>query len=87
MSKSESKTERTERTEYALTKYEKARILGVRALQLSNGAQPMVKIDGITDVMDIAKKELCEYKLPFIIRRKFPDGSYIDVKLSDMIVS
>lgn len=81
MSKSELKTE------YTLNKYERPRILGARALQLSNGAQPMVKVDGITDVMDIAKKELREYKLPFIIRRKLPDGSYIDVKLSDMIVS
>ena len=81
MSKSELKTE------YTLTKYERARILGVRALQLSNGAQPMVKVDGITDVMDIAKKELREYKLPFIIRRKLPDGSYIDIKLSEMIIN
>lgn len=81
MSKSELKNE------YILTKYEKARILGTRALQLSNGAQPMVKVDGITDVMDIAKKELMEYKLPFIIRRKYPDGSYVDVKISDMIVN
>ena len=84
MSKSESKHE----TElYILTKYERARVLGTRALQLSNGAQPMVKVDGITDVMDIAKKELMEYKLPFIVRRKFPDGSYIDIKVSDMIIN
>jgi len=81
MSKSELKNE------YSLTKYERARILGARALQLSNGAQPMVRVDGITDVMDIAKKELMEYKLPFIIRRKFPDGSHVDIKVSDMIVS
>lgn len=72
---------------YTLTKYEKARILGTRSLQLSNGAQPMVRVDGLTDVMDIAKKELVEYKMPLIIRRKFPDGSYIDVKVSDMIVN
>jgi DNA-directed RNA polymerase I, II, and III subunit RPABC2 len=81
MSKSELKTE------FTLTKYEKARILGARALQLSNGAQPMVKVDGITDVMDIAKKELREYKLPFIIRRKYPDGSYLEIKCSDMVVN
>lgn len=87
MSKSELKTEKTEKTEYVLTKYERARVLGARALQLSNGAQPMVRVDGIPDVMDIAKKELREYKLPFIVRRKLPDGSYIDVKLSDMIIS
>jgi len=81
MSKSES------RTEYTLTKYERARVLGTRALQLSNGAEPMVKVDGITDVMDIAKKELMEYKLPLVVRRKYPDGSYVDVKVSDMIVN
>ena len=73
------------KTDIQLTKYEKAKIIGIRALQLSNGAQPMIKVDGIIDVMDIAKKELEEYKLPFIIRRKYPDGSYLDIKVSDMI--
>ena len=68
-----------------LTKYERARILGTRALQLSNGAKPMVRTDGLTDVMDIAKRELMEYKLPFIIRRKLPDGNYEDVKVSDIV--
>jgi DNA-directed RNA polymerase I, II, and III subunit RPABC2 len=81
MSKSEFKPE------FILNKYERARVLGTRALQLSNGAQPMVKIDGITDVMDIAKKELMEYKMPLIIRRKFPDGSNIDIKVSEMIIN
>jgi DNA-directed RNA polymerase I, II, and III subunit RPABC2 len=81
------KSELKSKEEYTLTKYERARILGTRALQLSNGAQPMVKVDGIIDVMDIAKKELMEYKMPLIIRRKYPDGSYIDVKVSDMIIS
>ncbi len=85
MSKSESKQE-TRSEPYTLTKYERTRVLGTRALQLSNGAQPMVKVDGITDVMDIAKKELMDYKLPLIIRRKFPDGSYLDIKVSDMVV-
>lgn len=81
MSKSELKRE------YILTKYERTRIIGARALQLSNGAQPMVKVDGLTDELEIANKELTEYKMPFIIRRKLPDGSYIDVKVSDMIIN
>lgn len=71
---------------YTLTKYERARVLGARALQLSNGAKPMVSTSGLTDVLEIAKKELNEYKLPHIIRRKFPDGSYVDIKVSDMII-
>ncbi len=80
MSKSELKNE------YTMTKYEKARILGIRALQINNGTQPMVNTNNLTDAMDIANKELMEYKMPFIIRRKYPDGSYIDIKLSDMII-
>jgi len=69
-----------------ITKYERARVLGTRALQLSNGAPPMVKVDGLTDVMKIAEKELREYKMPIIVRRKYPDGSYIDIRVTDMIV-
>lgn len=68
-----------------LTKFEKARIIGTRAQQLSNGSNPMVKVDGITDVMEIAEKELKEHKMPIIIRRKMPDGTYIDIKSSDLI--
>lgn len=74
------------RTEYILTKYEKARILGNRAQQLNNGAQPMVDVDGLIDVMDIAKKELFEKKLPYIIRRKMPDGNYKNIRLSEIII-
>jgi DNA-directed RNA polymerase I, II, and III subunit RPABC2 len=70
-----------------ITKYERARVLGTRALQLGNGAPPMVNVYGMTDVMEIAKKELRESKLPIIIRRKLPDNTYIDIKVSDMIIT
>ncbi len=71
---------------HTLTKYEKARILGTRAMQLSQGALPMVSIDGIDDAMKIAEKEFFSNKLPIIIRRKYPDNSYIDVKVSESII-
>lgn len=71
---------------YTLTKYERARVLGIRALQIGKGAQPMVHIDGLTDAMDIAKRELSRHKIPIVIRRKYPDGSYIDIKVSEMII-
>lgn len=70
-----------------LTKYERARILGLRATQLSKGATPMVSTEGLTDDAKIAERELLAGKLPFIIRRKFPDGTYTDIKVSDMIIS
>lgn len=73
-------------TEYILTKYERARIVGVRAIQLSNGATPMINVDNMFNVSEIAEKELVEYKIPIIIRRKMPDGSCIDIRVRDMII-
>lgn len=69
-----------------LTKYEKARILGARALQLSLNAPPMVELDGETDPLKIASKELYERKIPLLIRRFLPDGSFEDWSLEELII-
>ena len=74
-----------------LTKYEKARIIGARALQISKNSPiliPTENLEGETDPIAIAEKELRAGKIPFIIRRYLPDGSYEDwpvkeLKLSD----
>ena len=69
-----------------LTKYEKARIIGSRALQISKNAPIMVEPEpGEWDPLKIAEKELVERKIPFIIRRYLPDGSFEDWKVSDLI--
>merc|ERR1719445_2646133 len=67
-----------------MTKYEKARILGTRALQISMGAPVMVELVGETDPLEIAQKELKERKIPMIIRRFLPDGTYEDWKVSEL---
>lgn len=69
-----------------LTKYERARVIGLRATQLSKGAIPMVDTTGLNDVVKIAEKELRENKIPLIIRRPHTDGTYEDVKVSNMII-
>lgn len=69
-----------------LTKYERARILGTRALQLSMNAPPMVDIEGETDPLQIAMKELRERKIPLVIRRFLPDGSFEDWSLDELII-
>ncbi|KAL1326900.1 hypothetical protein HN51_037026 [Arachis hypogaea] len=68
-----------------MTKYERAKILGTRALQISMDAPVMVPLNGETDPLEIAIKELREGVLPFTIRRQFPDGSYKEWNVSDMI--
>lgn len=69
-----------------LTKYEKARILGIRSIQLNNGAKPMVNVGNLKSVYEIAEKELMEYKCPLTIRRKYPDGTYVDLRVSELIL-
>ncbi|KAF2254851.1 hypothetical protein BU26DRAFT_385337, partial [Trematosphaeria pertusa] len=61
-----------------MTKYEKARILGTRALQISGNAPVLIDVEGMTDPLEIAAKELNEGKIPLVVRRYLPDGFYED---------
>ncbi|MBM3903730.1 MAG: DNA-directed RNA polymerase subunit K [Thaumarchaeota archaeon] len=65
-----------------LTRFEKARILGARALQLSQGAPPFIEIptDARTS-LDIALKELDDYAIPIVIKRRLPNGDYQNVPI------
>jgi DNA-directed RNA polymerase I, II, and III subunit RPABC2 len=68
-----------------LTKYEKTRVLGQRASQINNGAPPYIQIpEGVIDGYIIAKLELAEKKIPFIIQRPLPNGSKEFWKLEDL---
>ena len=69
-----------------LTKYEKARILGARALQISMGAPILVDLKGETDSLEIASKELKERVIPIVIRRYLPSGNYEDWELAEMVI-
>jgi DNA-directed RNA polymerase subunit K/omega len=59
-----------------LSKYEYTKIIGVRSVQIENGASPMVPVpDGIViDAEMIAKMELQQKKCPFIICRNLNNG-------------
>jgi len=60
------------------TKYETARILGARALQISMGAPFLVKLNekDLEDIrynpVEIAKKEFKEGVIPITVRRPYP---------------
>ncbi len=51
-----------------LTRFEKARIVGARALQLSMGAKPMIEVNEPLDPIDIATLELKKGVIPLDIR-------------------
>lgn len=65
-----------------LTRFERARIAGARALQISMGAPILVELsENMSSPIDIALKELETGVLPITIRRTLPDGTYQDIPL------
>jgi len=69
-----------------LTSYEKARIIGARALQIALGAPILINVEGGKfSSIDIAIMELERGVLPLTIRRVKPDGSWQDIPLSWLI--
>ncbi|KAH8431752.1 DNA-directed RNA polymerase core subunit RPO26 [Aspergillus melleus] len=68
-----------------MTKYERARVLGTRALQISMNAPVLVDLEGETDPLQIALKELNQKKIPLIVRRYLPDGWYEDWTCEELL--
>ena len=64
-----------------ITRFEKARIVGARALQISMGAPILVDAEENTNPIDIAVTELDAGILPITIRRTLPDGTFQDIPL------
>ena len=58
-----------------LTRFEKARIMGVRLQQLAYGAKPRIDITNLHSMKEIVEQELIQRKIPFIIKRPLPNGS------------
>ena len=69
-----------------LTRFERARIVGARALQISLGAPILVELPlKMSDPIDIALRELMEGALPMTLRRVLPDKTYQDIALSELL--
>ena len=60
-----------------LTRFERARIMGARALQLSLGAPVFIEIpENATSSLEIAMEELKQRVIPIVIKRTLPNGDY-----------
>ncbi len=69
--------------------YEIAHILGKRATQIENGANPLIDVNEYMTVREIAEEELRQKKTPFILRRVIgKDLNHVDIveywKISDL---
>lgn len=81
------KTDANHRTYPFLTNFEKTKIIGLRANQISRGSVPFISVPKhITDVRDIARLELEQKRLPYLIKRPLPNGTFEYWRLTDLII-
>ena len=84
-------TESSEKEVYYLSKYEYTRVCGYREEQLNSGSVPFVILTqeeyNNGDVHQIFLRELTEKKLPLKIRRTFPNGNIVEIRLDNMDLS
>lgn len=70
-----------------LTNYERTKVISYRASQIASGAKPHIVVpEGITEAHIIAQMELEEKKLPFLIKRPMPDGTFEVWRLADLLL-
>ena len=68
-----------------LTRFEKARIMGARALQLSLGAPVFISIpENATTSLEIAMEELKQRVIPIVIKRTLPNNDYQIIPLDKL---
>jgi len=67
-----------------LTRFEVARLIGARSLQVSLGAPILAKVDDM-DSIKIAKAEFKEKIVPITIKRKMPNGEHMVVNIKEAI--
>ena len=70
-----------------LTKYEYAKILGMRAQQLAMGTESLIEVtEDLDNVILIAKEELRQRKTPFIIKREIGIDKFEYWKIEDLSI-
>ena len=65
-----------------LTRFEKARLISARALQLSLGAPPLLKVEKEISMNEIARMELDKKIIPLAVLREYPSGEVKKIEVS-----
>lgn len=68
-----------------LTRFEFARLIGARSLQIALGAPILVKTEAESDPIKIAKMEFKEKMIPITIKRTLPSGEIMVIEIKKAI--
>lgn len=73
-------------TNPTMTIYEKTKIIGQRAIEIEQGAPVYITVpEGVTTALEIARMELEQNKINYIIRRYLPNGKYEEWETRELI--
>ena len=78
------KPKRERRTRPVLSKFERAKVLALRAEQIDRGTPALVEKLAGDGALATAEREFAAGRIPFIIRRYLPDGTFEDWKLDEL---
>lgn len=78
-------TTKKRKTQPYINKYERAKILGIRAQQIAKGMKPLVSTEDKTNIYEIVEAEYKERVLPLFLRRHLPDNTHEDWRLTDFV--
>lgn len=65
-----------------LTRFERARLISARALQLSLGAPPLLKVEKEASMNRLAAMELEKKVIPLSVLREYPSGEVKKIEVS-----
>lgn len=65
-----------------LTRFEVARLIGARSLQISLGAPVLIKAEEVSEPMKLAKLEFKNRILPMTVKRKLPSDEEVVIEIN-----
>ena len=74
------------KTQPSITKFEKAKIIGIRAQMIADGSQPLIDIKNLTNAISIAEEEYKQKKIPLMITRNL-NGIKEYWRLEDFLIT
>jgi len=74
------------KTQYSITKFEKAKIIGIRAQMIADGSEPLIDTKNLTGAIEIAEEEYKQKKIPLMITRNI-NGIKEYWRLDDFLIT
>ena len=71
-------------TDPYMSSFEFTRLIACRDLQLKNNADPLIDVEGESNTLEVARKELYALVIPLVIQRTLPDGRTECWKVSEL---